>query len=543
MEIQEESPLLSDPLTDLEDDYQQAVLHLAWDRHSATKQRTLLFAFVELLPTEIPAPIDDYDHTSPRCSHRLAHNSQHYVYVRHAVTTARRALAWYNACREGAAVLPENDGTIPSVEDKTAKRLTLMALGQEPVWPTLTSTFEDTDAIPFVPQWIEQPRTHHLLPLTDFDRNALWSKDEADAAQRWLETGLHFDLLEFPEYWGSIHLIAPNPVYRGMTTRLQRRGAASESVLFRFQPRMGKSMAGLALTFRERDPWGVTASAQTTLRNSLLRMNLDREVNAVMADVWDPRRGLLQVSNGAHTFVRRIQLDVGLAQRTVVQSGEQSYEVMRSGKPERSSVGAEPKVTEARLRMVVARHAREKRRVASAHDQRWFQQQQEDARNMLRGLLNEASSEVLVIDPYFAAEEFGGFALAVARYDIPIRILSSAEVLKEAVTKGTDFEKGDQLLKALQDLRQYERMNPFEIRVMAGKRPAVHDRFLVIDKRIWLLGSSLNEFGTRGTMMLALPDPDAVRGDLVTAWNESEPLEDWVLRRRQSRKSAEGEHA
>ncbi|MES1185098.1 MAG: VPA1262 family N-terminal domain-containing protein [Myxococcales bacterium] len=541
MEIQEESPLLSDPLADLDDDYHHAVLHLAWDRHGTTNERTLLFAFVELLPAEIPPPIDDYDPKSPCCSHRLAHDSEHYVYVRHAVTTARRALEWYEACRQGTAVLPANDGTIPPVEDESAKHLKLAPLGQEPIWPALIGTSESTDTTPFVPHWIEFPRAHHLLPLTDFATGELWSMDEANTARHWLRDALHFDLGEFPEYWGSIHLIAPNPVYREMATRLQPRVPPRESVLLRFQPRMGKSVEGLELTFREEDPWGVVASKRATLRNSLSRMNFDREVNAVMEDVWDPRRGYLQVSNGAHPFLKSIQLNFGLAERTIVKSETQTYEVMRSGKPETSVMGDEHKVMQARHRMVVAHYAREKRRSASAHDQRWFRRQKEDARDLLRSLLNEANREVLVIDPYFAAEELVNFALAVGRYDIPIRILSSAEVLKEAAAEKSEIEKGDQLLQTLQELQQRQKMNPFEIHVMAGDRPAVHDRFLVIDDRIWLLGSSLNEFGARGTMMLRLPDPDAVRGDLVNAWNEAEPLAAWVLRRRRRRESKEGE--
>src|SRR3569623_1049742 len=110
MEIQEESPLLADPLADLECDYHYAVLHLAWDRHATTNERTLLFAFVELLPAEIPPPVDDYDPKSQHSARRLGHDSEHCVYVRHAVTTAQRALEWYGGCQRGTALLPENDG-------------------------------------------------------------------------------------------------------------------------------------------------------------------------------------------------------------------------------------------------------------------------------------------------------------------------------------------------------------------------------------------------------------------------------------------------
>jgi hypothetical protein len=299
---------------------------------------------------------------------------------------------------------------------------------------------------------------------------------------------------------------------------------------------------GLEVMFKEKDPWGVTASLQARIRGPLARVSFNRGVNLVTEDVWDPRRGFLEASNNGHAFIKSIQMDVGISQRTAVNIGGRTFEVMRTGRPERSIVGgAQHKVAQARARLVGAYYARRRRNAAVAQDQQWFRGQQEEARTLLRGLLNEASQEVLVVDPYFGAEELGAFTLAVARYDIPIRILSSGEVLKKNVIEGGEFEKGEQLLDALRQLERHHRMNPFEIRVMPGDRPAIHDRFLAIDSRVWLLGSSLNEFGSRGTMLLTLPDPDAVRDDLESAWNEASALEPWVNQRIERRKKEEGE--
>jgi hypothetical protein len=521
MKIQEESPLPTNPLEGLEDDYKHAVVHIAWDRHSGTQELTLLFAFVELLPTEIPPPIDDYDFKAPRSSHRLGNESKHCVYVRHAVLTAREGLDWYLACRIGNAVLPWGD-RLP---------LKLADLGEEPPWPTLISASDDSDAIPFVPQWIHCPRTHHLLPLVDFDLGQLWSEEEKAKAQGWLEDRLHFELSEYMEYWGSVHLIAPNPVYREMRTRRQRRVPPIESVLIQFEPRAEMSTEGLELVFREKDPWGVTVSRHTPVKTPLMRMNSNREVNAIMTDVWDARRGLLEAASNAYSFMKTFKLDLGVARKVVVEMQGQTYEVMRSNGLKRSMMRGLPKIVGARSRMLVAHFARRKRATADAQGQRWFKDQKEEARNLLRSLLNEATSSVLLVDSYFGAEQLGEFMLAVGREDIPIHILGASSELKNSIGQGSNLEKGDQLLDMLRQLRIHKQMNPFEIRVMRGKKADVHDRFLAIDKRIWLLGSSLNEFGSRGTMMLALPDPDAVRNDLLKAWNDAEALESWVEQR------------
>jgi hypothetical protein len=71
---------------------------------------------------------------------------------------------------------------------------------------------------------------------------------------------------------------------------------------------------------------------------------------------------------------------------------------------------------------------------------------------------------------------------------------------------------------------------------MEGKHPAVHDRFLYVGERLWMLGSSLNHFGGRGTLMVSVPDPDPVLEDLERVWDDSQELNDWAARRAQGAK-------
>lgn len=538
MEIQDEAPLPLLPLADLDEDYGHAVLHLAWDRHTETNERTLLFAFVELLPKEIPPPIDDYD---PRDGERLGGQSKHCVYVRHAVTSARRALEWYLDCRAGTAVLPENDGAIPAAGD-AKKTLKLCDLGEEPPWPGLISASDDTDLLPFVPGWIKCPRTHHLLPLADFDHRGLWSKEEQEMALSVLTDRLHFDLGDYPEYWGSAHLVAPNPVYREHDANLEAGKDPRESVLLRFQPRAGKVVDGLRVLSQSKDGWGVTGYRWITVRRPWLRIHEGGLTADTPEDIFDPRRGFLKVSNYKRAFVRSISIGVHVGGQYQVSAGNSSFHVARAGR--RSDVRVDlgravENVASAHGRLRDAHFSRKKRNAAERHQQRWFRGQRDDARDYLRGMIHEAHSSVLFVDPYFGAEEVGEFMLAVGLEDVPIRILTSAEVLRELVSAPSHFERGEQLLDVVRQLERHKRMNPVEIRVMMGSRPAIHDRFLVIDERVWLLGSSLNEFGVRGTMMVGLPDPAPVREAILSVWNDAEALDTWVERRRGSRRGEE----
>ena len=63
-------------------------------------------------------------------------------------------------------------------------------------------------------------------------------------------------------------------------------------------------------------------------------------------------------------------------------------------------------------------------------------------------------------------------------------------------------------------------------RVMKGKA-ALHDRFIITDEKMWMLGCSLNEFGVRATTLIRVPQAYANKM-IQTAeywWNNDEQTE------------------
>lgn len=520
MDIQFESMSPCDPLASLDEDYEKAVLHLAWSFDRSSKTRTLLFAWIELLPTEIPPPIDDYD---PRNGFRLGGGSNHRIYIRHVVISARRAIAWYRSCLDGKAIMPENDGTF-SDNEPGGKVLSLSDLDEEPKWPALILALDDGESLPFVPEWMQCPRTHHLLPRSPFDLAAIIVEEcEREKLHDWLAARLHFELRDYPEYWGSIHLVAPNPVYRRLeTSRTQPNG----SLLFTFHLREGKSVDGLRLAVRNIGPWGSTRDAVIFVRKRWIRIS--GVGNGSSIEVWDPRRGALETCTQA--TLRGFEGEVSISHRLVVKTRNGSFEVDRRGEPQRFFIGEAGQGDTARARLYAGREARRKQAAGAALGQQWFRGEKKKARKLLRILLNEADKFVLFIDPYVRSDELLEF-MAISLDNITVRILTSETALKG---KG----ERERFAQQLEAMRRQPRMNPFDVRVMRKDRPAVHDRFLCIDDRIWMLGSSLNEFGSRGTMLLALPYPEGVRGDLERAWDEAMPLNEWLAKRAAAKATA-----
>jgi hypothetical protein len=184
---------------------------------------------------------------------------------------------------------------------------------------------DDTDMLQFAPAWMHCPRSHHLVPTTEVDLEGLWpTTAERQEATSWLASVLHFELDQYPEYRGSVHLLAPNPVYRKMRSRLHRGEAPGESVLVKFQPRAGRSLDGLTLLYRERDVYGVTSGSAVPVRSEVVRFNSQSMVHGTSEDVFDERRGFLEVSHSMTTFARAFNMQIGLAQATHVQGPKSS---------------------------------------------------------------------------------------------------------------------------------------------------------------------------------------------------------------------------
>ncbi len=301
MQIQDVPPRSFDPLATLDDDYERAVLHLAWARFHETNELRLLFAMVELLPIEVPPPLDDGEQVEPIVD---GHSS---VHVHRLVFSARAAVAWYLECRRGVAWVPAADGSFPSADDSQAPRFVLANLGEEPPWPTLVCAHGDSDdsTIPFCPPWHCAPRVHHLLPLEDLSLEKLWPQEnDREHVTRWLSGRLHFRLDEYLEYWGSLHLVAPNPVYRRKEERLfVTREPPSESVFVHFEPREGKSVAGLELVYRESHPWGIRDTRRIVLQDRLVRVGFDHSLDTTQRMVLDGQRGILDDEGANHIFL------------------------------------------------------------------------------------------------------------------------------------------------------------------------------------------------------------------------------------------------
>ncbi len=506
-----------DFLSLLDEDYRDAVVHLAWAVDRKTKDRVLLTASVELLPTEVPIPM-------PLGERHTRISSRFFAYTREVTVSARRAFEWFVAAGRGRALRPVDDRSFPDDSVLDAPRFLLMPLDREPAGRALlTSTWK----IPFSPDWQPSPRVSHLIP--ESSPFASWTQEERDAALSWMNDELHADLRTFKEYVGAVHLVAPNPLFREVFVRHKQDPDGRSKLVVVLTPRAGRSLSGLTLVVEEERAVGIGVLACVPIESEVVEVPLPHFPGMIRERIVDGGRGLLY-DGPFGMFGVGFNLSVQLAssvRRIDPGGGSAAYEVpLVGGFKTGGRVGGTPDKGFAERRLAHAKIER-RRRERGVSEQSWFREAAPNAVKALRALLGKAKGEVFVCDPYFEEGDLLKVILAIEDPQTRVRILASARHLKVAAGG-----VGDKLEAALDEARAAPPASPIEIRVMRGKAPPVHDRFLCVGDAMWMLGASLNHFGDRGTLMVLVPDPDPVRADLDEIWRESPSLSTWLTERR-----------
>ncbi len=511
------------------DFYCQAVIHLAWFRDD--RVRHLLFGMVELRPNEIP----DIAGCLPK-DFRPKKRGRKYLHYRRFVQPAEDAFNWYQGIAAGNPVVLPCDPDDPTRGDGEELK-TSGTFIQEPPWPH----FVTSNDLVFAPDWMQGSRIHFLLPpktlsseVSEFIRV---NKNRAK-----LEEWLNFDIAEtYSDYQGMLCLIAPNPLFRSIEkSHLDgaRKGAA-ETVAYKLVARHGQSLAGLRLeVINERLRGRMAPLIHEFSNDPIAVLDFPAQIYNEGRSIAHPAHGLLHWQTPA-TLVRTIRIGMEVEQRQKkirVPAGgrrrpEYEYEV---GEVE----GVEDIVASDALnddgvvsRFAEAENRRSRLQAAKDYDQQWFYNAPSDAAEYVRQKIGDARDKVLIVDPYFAGRELMAFGHAIRRPTVQLQILTSAQGLKEMDGSDPNSDYGEQLLTFLNDTFKDYSTKP-EVRVLTGNSPAIHDRFLVVDRKVWLSGNSLNTIGDRAGMIVRLPEPESVIVRLEAFWRQSPILSDWLNDRR-----------
>ena len=489
----------------------------------------LLFASVELLPTEMPVP------PNPPGGGWWDNFGDDRLCVGRTALSLADALDWYEALKQGRAAIPGK-----------AFEITASALGPEPDYDGFTVLAEPP---PFSPSWHGRPRLHRLVPMAALAepvqalRDGMVDINAQGRARQWLLDHIHFDLLAYDDWLGAGVLIAPNPMLRSFGARIVNRSTTSETLELGGTPRRGADVTSLRMAVEEvragAPAWRAEGSPNALGR---FRAPARSQVAMVREELFCPVRGVLDREPPAF-FFRSVSVSSSVVAEAKARHVEPPARAPDAGArtvyvrptPVR---GSEPPVTPLRAleRLQDAQAERQGAlRPAEAPQVppgvRLFEHNREETVDWMCGLIARARSHVLFVDPYLDADDLQQFATATQYQGVSIRGLINPRPRRHKRVDPNGETFGDQMLKKIAAFRDpAQEFGEIDIRV--SRRRRLHDRFLQIDDIIWHSGHSFNKVGDGEiSLMTLVAQPTELAQALAETFAEAEPFETWWANR------------
>lgn len=551
----DDESLMTHLIARLFDDYTQALVHVLWavrpDPLTGKVTRRLLFGLVEAFPRELTLLQETREQAV--CFNR----NQRLFYIRKRMKV-QDALELYTGALETSSLAMRWEANQPDGAIKTIDAGQLVGATR---WPYLL--LADHARLPAVAPGWGMARVHSLLPVETDQLSSIWGYA---GPMEWIQERLLFDLYaQDALLLGSLHLVLPNPLYRRMHQRLvPGMGGEVDHVRIGFVLREGLegSIADqLFLVHWEDRQTGTALQVLNPIGANPVELALTGIAEKTSPFVFCRERGLLDWRAPAG-FVRRVQVTGRVLEcvqklhlrdlSVVANSSELTTDRYSTFSAHELGATEADQTPERELgeRLTRLRQGQRMRDDAKRYEQ-YYCQDEKQAQEYVRKLIQRAKRQLTIIDPYFDDRALMAFAAQTRIENLPVRILTWADTLKKTAATQRDGELvtgesvcfNSSLVEGAESVRVWQRMHEelgwlnaqlrhaISIDVMTGNNAVFHDRFLIVDDEVWFSGNSLNTIGRRQGMILKLPDPQQVLEALAALDRERQrlkPFDDWI---------------
>ncbi len=466
----------------LEEDYKYAVLNILW--HRDDNVRTIIFANIELYPNEYPQPID-----IPETYKRIGSKGRQYLYFCRIIDTAKNLINLYES-------MASNKSQLTTFWQEKKEVFESCHYSLEPLYPVMSLV----QSPPYLPDYSGCIRTSFLFNQffpTELKEICL---DEKNLA--WINQQLNFNINEHQEYFGAIILSAPNPLIRKIHYR--GGGELTDRVHVNIEPRNNVDISKLELLFLEKRPKGFSSFVKQKLDNNIITIKAKQEVEQTGYAIVCPERGLIDWHEFCG-FMKSLHLELNVASEEITvnvkgkdyETDEETYTVQRYSKTPGIKIEDE-KPADILDFLYKIKIQKNKQKQLKTNDQKTFYNDTLKATKFVRSVIAKARERVIIIDPYLSTRELFKYALSVT---------TSVDIILVTSKMRLDLNEYNILKRHLEGLSP---SHIIKIYVMKGRDPIFHDRFLIIDKEVWLSGNSLADIGNRVSTIVKLPNPDEI---------------------------------
>ncbi|OKP19927.1 VPA1262 family N-terminal domain-containing protein [Serratia fonticola] len=547
----------SNPYSKLTDGFEHALVHVAVVvPPNSTSERPplrLLFASVWLLASGRQVPL------RPPKPYIKKFNKEGAIAVDRIVMTAEEAIQWYRSASEELRTPAPLDGFR---ENSDSKPLSVGRLSDFPSWPVLGVPMESEDialksersSLPFRNLGIIRysRRISDGQEWPNFLDTTGPSKRSQEAFQ-FLEHHMHVDFREYPEYLGGMVLAVPDCDVHSVRQFVDPKEDGSESLFIHVRPYPGRKLQNLSLTSMEGQEGMLTSFDTVPIpEDGLVVIERPSSIHGAGLVLTHTERGVL-LQTPMRQFIRQMNMRTEVVERRFKvtapetdkkKSPANDYFTEKKTLASSQILGEAPNTTNAFQRLLDAKNERLLNYSAQLYDQTWFTaDQRKEALEHIREKLKHARSSIFIADPYFSANQISQYLFAIERDEIKIQILTSSSAFKQIKEAEAGIEPDSEVVldthqTLLQNLTIFHarHKNRIEIKIANTENSLFHDRFIAIDGRVWMIGSSLNSIGIRPTLTMRIPHGEKILGHLLRLYNNALPLEDFRVPREAPKK-------
>lgn len=514
----------------------------------------LIFASIRLLPKDKPA-----SYSSDSVFQNVGNTT---IYARKVVVTTKVALDWYRANGELSAPTSCQERKLLDFDVDNQKGTIHINLTDETAWgdfgnplreKSFISDFSDNGA-PFL--GYASDRIHRRFG----DQTGLKELLEKDKAQSFLKQNLFIDLKTYHEYLGGMVLILPNPILESIEDRLVRT-ADGEKRLLKLNPYPSQNLSNIKLIAFETylgnlKNLRIIENEEIQERNGLLVLPHSNPFQSQgyfllhddlgCLEYKQPTSYLRQINFRSNIHAGTVQVHTKESERK--NAKDDNYEIPLSERGSKQIIG-EITPDEIYERVIKARHQRGLMTEKVGSGQVWFSKEEsgsrEKALNLIRDIISQAEKRVLFFDPYFGDLQITQFALPSSVNSITTKIITSRHAFinnnslnNDEINNSYDGINNGQIKQdtaqamfdEIQRIKQQLNKDnlPLECRVLDSGNIPLHDRFLVVDDKVWFIGHSFNHLGLQNSFMIKVPAPEEVLSKLEAIESQAINLESFI---------------
>lgn len=483
---------------DLFQDYRSAEVTLFWVGNNDTGDSCLVFAATELIPENQLPSVSLGSGENAYLSHRLSKKAK--IYCKRFFCSVTEALDCYE--KMDWSLL---DATLSLQIENDMKREPQSGYALVIPRSHVIIGHEASNLSRVLPNRETSLRACAFME-TDDALHKRFTKGERSGIVRFVQRYCGVDLEAYGEFLGANILCMQDPLLWGIKSFGTDRNGNLDLLLL---PRDGKSPIGMRYMLCTQHSFGVANAELEEVNSEIISIPWSDDKTEPELYLWDKNGVLLEVKT--LSFIGAGSVRTTTEHRTL---------------PNGISLPVFPRQRNRRSKkqkdlMELYEEQRMYRRLEDKGEFFYFTAgASKRAIDIIGMLIARTDGEITICDMYLDAT---GLERMVSGW---IKCRKLTLFTSKYWMKANGGANETDLINSIQKLYDEKRVDQILLYRLAGgshDKGSVHDRFLILDETAYCLGSSLNGFGTKDTVLFRSPNPDAFK-KRVKAWeNNYEP--------------------